>query len=58
MYANGDGISKDEVKAVKWLRKAAEQGLSFAKELIKGSKALMELDELISEQEPLKRCSV
>jgi uncharacterized protein len=26
MYANGTGVPKDEVKAVEWYRKAAEQG--------------------------------
>ena len=26
MYANGQGIPKDEYEAVKWFRKAAEQG--------------------------------
>jgi len=26
MYANGEGVPKDSVQAVKWFRKAAEQG--------------------------------
>ena len=26
IYANGRGVAKDEVEAVKWYRKAAEQG--------------------------------
>ena len=26
MYANGQGVTKDEVEAVKWFRKAADQG--------------------------------
>ncbi len=25
-YANGDGVLKDDVKALKWIRKSAEQG--------------------------------
>lgn len=29
-YANGNGVTKDEVEAVKWFRKAAEQGLPDA----------------------------
>ncbi len=30
MYAKGDGVRKDNAEAVKWLRKAAEQGLAEA----------------------------
>ena len=30
MYTRGDGVSKDDVEAVKWFRKAAEQGLDNA----------------------------
>ena len=30
MYANGEGVPKDEVEAVKWCRKAADQGFAFA----------------------------
>ncbi len=30
MYESGDGVSKDEVEAARWLRKAAEQGLPKA----------------------------
>ena len=30
MYQNGKGVTKDEAEAVKWYRKAAEQGNSFA----------------------------
>jgi uncharacterized protein len=30
MYANGSGVTKDEAEAVKWYRKAAEQGLAVA----------------------------
>ena len=26
MYANGEGVSQDDVEAVKWYRNAAEQG--------------------------------
>ena len=26
MYANGQGVQKDDAQAVKWFRKAAEQG--------------------------------
>ena len=26
MYATGEGVAKDEVEAVKWIRKAADQG--------------------------------
>jgi len=29
-YANGQGVAKDEVEAVKWLRKAAEQNVAQA----------------------------
>jgi TPR repeat protein len=29
-YDNGDGVPKDEAEAVKWMRKAADQGLAFA----------------------------
>ena len=28
LYANGDGVAKDDAAAVKWYRKAAEQGSS------------------------------
>jgi len=30
MYANGEGLVKDQVQAVKWYRKAAEQGMATA----------------------------
>ena len=30
MYYNGDGITKDDAKAVEWYQKAAEQGNVFA----------------------------
>lgn len=30
MYANGDGVPKDETEAVKWYRKAAERGVALA----------------------------
>ncbi len=30
MYANGQGVAKDEVEAVKWYRKAADQGFARA----------------------------
>ena len=30
MYANGDGVREDDVEAVRWYRKAAEQGLAQA----------------------------
>ena len=30
MYANGQGVAKDEVEAVKWYRKAADQGFAGA----------------------------
>lgn len=30
MYYNGDGITKDDAKAVEWYQKAAEQGNNFA----------------------------
>jgi TPR repeat protein len=30
LYANGDGVLKDDTEAVKWYRKAAEQGLAQA----------------------------
>jgi hypothetical protein len=29
-YANGDGVTKDYAEAVKWYRRAAEQGVPFA----------------------------
>ena len=29
MYANGLGVAKDEAEAVKWYRKAAEQGNAY-----------------------------
>ena len=31
MYADGRGVEKDEAAAVKWLRKAAEQGYASAR---------------------------
>ena len=30
MYADGQGVPKDEVEAVKWFRKAADQGYAYA----------------------------
>ena len=30
MYANGEGVSVDDVEAVRWYRLAAEQGLAVA----------------------------
>lgn len=30
MYAQGEGVPKDDVEAVTWVRKAAEQGLTEA----------------------------
>jgi TPR repeat protein len=30
MYANGEGVPKDDVEAVKWYRKSAEQGYALA----------------------------
>ena len=30
MYANGEGVPKDFVEAVKWYRLAAEQGVAYA----------------------------
>ena len=35
MYANGEGVAKDDEESVKWYRKAAEQGLAAAKEFLK-----------------------
>ena len=35
MYKEGRGIAKDEEKALRWLRKAAEQGYEEAKEVLK-----------------------
>ena len=32
MYANGDGVPQDYAEAVKWYRKAADQGQAAAKE--------------------------
>ncbi len=32
MYENGNGVAKDEAKAIKWYRKAAEQGLVIVKQ--------------------------
>ena len=29
-YENGEGVAKDDVEAVKWYRKAAEQGDAYA----------------------------
>lgn len=34
-YATGDGIAKDATEAVKWYRKAAEQGHKKAAEMLK-----------------------
>ena len=36
MYANGQGVAKDESTAVKWYRKAAEQGLVQAQNNLAG----------------------
>lgn len=30
LYYNGDGVAKDDAKAVEWYQKAAEQGIAFA----------------------------
>ena len=35
-YANGEGVTKDEKEAVKWFRKAAEQGNVKALEVLQG----------------------
>ena len=35
MYANGEGVEKDYKEAVKWYRKAAEQGSENAKAALK-----------------------
>jgi TPR repeat protein len=35
MYAKGEGVPKDNVEAVEWVRKAAEQGLENAKEWLR-----------------------
>ncbi|MBR6059702.1 MAG: SEL1-like repeat protein [Victivallales bacterium] len=34
-YANGDGVTKDMKKAVKWLQKAAEKGHPEALEMLR-----------------------
>ena len=34
MYANGEGVSEDAAEAVKWFRKAAEQGDAAAQHLL------------------------
>jgi hypothetical protein len=34
MYANGEGVAKNDEQAVKWYRKAAEQGDEDAKKLL------------------------
>jgi hypothetical protein len=34
MYANGDGVTKDNVEAVKWYRKASDQGDAEAQSLL------------------------
>lgn len=34
MYAYGDGVQKDSVEAVKWFRKAAEQGYADAQNFL------------------------
>jgi TPR repeat protein len=33
-YANGEGVTKDDTQAVNWWRKAAEQGLNEAKNML------------------------
>jgi TPR repeat protein len=33
-YANGEGVAKDEVEAVKWYRKAAEQNFALAQAIL------------------------
>ena len=38
MYANGSGVPKDEVKAVEWYRKAAQQGHAHAQSKLKAIK--------------------
>lgn len=35
MYDEGDGVEEDDVKAVEWVRKAAEQGHEGAKEALR-----------------------
>ena len=35
MYRDGDGVSKDQEAAVKWLKKAAQQGDEDAKAQLK-----------------------
>ena len=35
MYERGEGVEKDEEEAVKWFRKAAEQGHEKAKAALK-----------------------
>jgi hypothetical protein len=35
MYADGQGVAKDLEEAVKWLRRAANQGHGEAKEFLK-----------------------
>ncbi|MBR3687984.1 MAG: SEL1-like repeat protein, partial [Lentisphaeria bacterium] len=34
-YENGDGVEQDYAEAVKWIRRAAEQGFEPAKEALK-----------------------
>ena len=38
MYANGDGVTKDAVKAVEWYQKAAAQGYADAIQRLKALK--------------------
>jgi TPR repeat protein len=35
MYSKGDEIELDYKEAVKWYNKAAEQGIDYAKEILK-----------------------
>ena len=35
VYANGRGVAKDDVEAMKWYRKAAEQGNENAKSALR-----------------------
>ena len=41
-YANGQGVAKDYLEAVKWLRKAAEQNLAQAQFILGGRYGLGE----------------
>ncbi len=34
MYDNGEGIPEDDAEAVKWYRKAADQGLANAQTIL------------------------